>query len=224
VLGIALLATAGVTLVARLLPDRWAASAVSACFFLLCYGLVLNKDSATIAHSGLRLGGLFEPAPLNAASMLKQTLVALGWASALSALVFAPFWIGYVFWWSPQVPFHPTLGDHFLEEVLGQVLVVALPEEMFFRGYLQSALDQARPPQLRVLGANVGFGVLWCSVIFALGHFTTESNFARLSVFFPSLVFGWLRSRTGGIGASVFFHAQCNLFAAFLARSYGLMP
>jgi membrane protease YdiL (CAAX protease family) len=45
-----------------------------------------------------------------------------------------------------------------------------------------------------------------------------------LSVFFPSLLFGWLRARTGGIGASVFFHALCNLFAAYLARSYGLLP
>jgi hypothetical protein len=221
---IALLATLGVTLVARLLPDRWAATAVSACFFVLCYALVLQKDSATIARYGLRLGGLFEPAPLNPLRMLRETFAALGWASLLSALVFLPFWVGYFFWWAPKAPFHAQLGDHFGEEVLGQVLVVALPEEMFYRGYLQSALDEARPPRLRFLGTEVGAGVLWCSVIFAAGHFATESNLSRLSVFFPSLVFGWLRSRTKGIGASVSFHALCNLFAAFLARSYGLLP
>jgi membrane protease YdiL (CAAX protease family) len=40
-------------------------------------------------------------------------------------------------------------------------------------------------------------------------------------VFFPALLFGWLRARTGGIGAPVVFHALCNLFADYLAKSYG---
>ena len=50
----------------------------------------------------------------------------------------------------------------------------------------------------------------------------TEPHPARLAVFFPSLLFGWLRARTGGIGTSVIFHAMCNLFVAVLARGYGL--
>jgi membrane protease YdiL (CAAX protease family) len=44
---------------------------------------------------------------------------------------------------------------------------------------------------------------------------------ARLAVFFPALLFGWLRARTGGIGASVLFHASCNLYALLLGRGYG---
>jgi membrane protease YdiL (CAAX protease family) len=43
-------------------------------------------------------------------------------------------------------------------------------------------------------------------------------------VFFPALVFGWMRARTGGIGAAVLFHALCNIFSATLARGYGLGP
>ena len=43
---------------------------------------------------------------------------------------------------------------------------------------------------------------------------------ARLAVFFPSLVFGFLRVRTRGIGASMLFHALCNLFSAYLLHSY----
>ena len=57
----------------------------------------------------------------------------------------------------------------------------------------------------------------------AIGHLLTEVNPNRLAVFFPALVFGWLRSRTRGIGAGVVFHALCNLYASYLARSYGLM-
>jgi membrane protease YdiL (CAAX protease family) len=33
-------------------------------------------------------------------------------------------------------------------------------------------------------------------------------------------VFGFLRIRSKGIGASVAFHAMCNLFSAYLAHSY----
>ena len=46
---------------------------------------------------------------------------------------------------------------------------------------------------------------------------------SRLAVFFPALVFGWLRRRTGGVGAPVVFHAACNVFASALGRGYGLM-
>ncbi len=45
---------------------------------------------------------------------------------------------------------------------------------------------------------------------------------ARLAVFFPSLLFGWLRSRTGGIGASTVFHALCNTWSELLGVGYGL--
>lgn len=224
VLRVALLTTAAVTLLARVLPSSWAATGVSACFFVVCYALVLRHDSGTAALFGMRLGGLFEPAPLNPKQMLRESLAALGWALLLGLLCLPAFWIGYVAWWSPSRPFNPTLHAGLPEEILGQVLVIALPEEMFYRGYLQTAFDRVRPARVRVLGADLGIGVLVSSAIFALGHLATQLDPARLSVFFPSLVFGWLRARTGGIGASVFFHALCNLFAAYLARSYGFLP
>jgi membrane protease YdiL (CAAX protease family) len=106
--------------------------------------------------------------------------------------------------------------------VLGQFLVIALPEEAFYRGYLQTRLDEAWPPRLRVLGTYVGPGLVVTSVVFALGHVATELHPDRLAVFFPSLLFGWMRARRRGIGAPAAFHALCNLFASYLARSYGL--
>jgi membrane protease YdiL (CAAX protease family) len=35
-------------------------------------------------------------------------------------------------------------------------------------------------------------------------------------------VFGWLRARTGGVGAPVAFHALCNLLSESLMRGTGL--
>jgi membrane protease YdiL (CAAX protease family) len=49
----------------------------------------------------------------------------------------------------------------------------------------------------------------------------TDLDASRLAVFFPALVFGWLRQRTGGIGAPMLFHALSNSFTLYLAQSYG---
>jgi membrane protease YdiL (CAAX protease family) len=50
----------------------------------------------------------------------------------------------------------------------------------------------------------------------------TEPNVQRLAVFFPALLFGWLRARTRGIGAPVLFHALCNILASTLTRGYNM--
>ena len=41
----------------------------------------------------------------------------------------------------------------------------------------------------------------------------------RLAVFFPALVFGWMRSRSGSIAPGAVFHALCNVFSEILHDS-----
>jgi hypothetical protein len=100
-----------------------------------------------------------------------------------------------------------------------QVLVIALPEEMFFRGYLLGRLEERWPPGHRFLGAPVGRALLVSAGLFALGHFLVDFNLQRLSVFFPALVFGWMRARTGSVASGVAYHALCNLLAEVLHTS-----
>jgi membrane protease YdiL (CAAX protease family) len=204
-------------------PESYAATVVGLCFLAATYWLTLHGDAASSAAEwGISLGGLLDPEPLDARRLLGALGRALGVAGLMSLVVFPPFWVGFRIWYRTRSEFQLPLDIGLLDAVLGQVLVIALPEEAFFRGYLQTALGRRWPPTLRVGGALVGYDVLVTSAIFALGHFATEPHPARLAVFFPSLVFGWLRARTGGIGASVAFHAACNLFASLLARGYGL--
>ncbi|MBW7947561.1 MAG: CPBP family intramembrane metalloprotease, partial [Sphingomonadaceae bacterium] len=89
-------------------------------------------------------------------------------------------------------------------------------------GSTRLADGRAVPRRLRVLGADLGPAVLVVSVIFALGHLATIRQPARLAVFFPSLLFGWLRCRTGGIGAGLVFHAMCNLFSEMLGNGFSV--
>lgn len=219
----AVLTTIAVTVLSYVMPPDYAATGVGLAFLGATYWLALRgADSETIRRFGLSLAGLLEPEPLSARRLARGAARASGFALAAAALFFPLFWLGYVLWWSPDRPFSPVLRTALLDEVLGQSLVIALPEEAFYRGYLQSALDQAWRPRWRVLGATVGPALVVSSAVFAVGHVLTEVHPSRLAVFFPSLVFGWLRARSGGIGAAVSFHAACNLFAAFLGRGYGL--
>jgi len=101
-----------------------------------------------------------------------------------------------------------------------QLVAVALPEEFFFRGYLQGRLGEALPARRRLLGVPVGRALLLAAVLFALGHFLIDFDARRLAVFFPALVFGWLRDATGSIAPGAAFHALCNLFSDGLHRSF----
>jgi membrane protease YdiL (CAAX protease family) len=101
-----------------------------------------------------------------------------------------------------------------------QLLVVALPEELFYRGWLQSAWARLAPARgVTVLGARLGTGFLATQLLFALGHLTTLQPW-RLATFFPGLLFGWLAARTGSVVAPVLVHALSNFLLLTLERSF----
>ena len=101
-----------------------------------------------------------------------------------------------------------------------QLLVVALPEELFYRGFVQTAWARTAPGRgVTVLGARLGAGFVWTQVLFAAGHLVVLQPW-RLGTFFPGLLFGWLRERTGGLAAPVVLHALSNLFIATLEASF----
>lgn len=223
-LAAAAITTAAVTAVSYGAPRDYAGTAVGLSFLAATWWLALRGDDASIRARGLSLGGLLEPSPLSGRRLAGDALRAAAWAIALCAIAFPPFWIGYRAYWHAGGDFALRLPARPLDEVAAQLLVVALPEEAFFRGYLQSALDRAWRPRWRVLGADLGPAWLASAAIFAVGHVLTIRHPSRLAVFFPALVFGWMRARTGGVGAPILFHAACNLFSATLARGYGLSP
>ena len=141
-----------------------------------------------------------------------------GTPAALRALLgnFIPtceIWHG----WS-RASFH--LPGRVLELALVQIAVIAVPEELFFRGYLFVRLEERWPSRARLFGAQVGPALLLSAAFFALGHVLVDFDPQRLAVFFPGLVFGWMRARTGSIAAGVLFHALCNLFSDALHASF----
>lgn len=220
----ALVVTALVGLASALLPDAYASTSIAALFLLATWALVWRKADPEVVRHGLTLGGIVLPQTPWFVT-LRRGLRALLWASVAALLVFGPFFFGFKFYWqklgflSPEAPFKfPWTPRSFASNAAAQVLMVALPEEAFYRGYLQTRLQD-------VFGqgkSGVWLAILMTSVIFAVGHFVTIHHAQRLAVFFPSLLFGILRHRTKGIGASILFHASCNLFSEMLGRGFGL--
>jgi membrane protease YdiL (CAAX protease family) len=117
---------------------------------------------------------------------------------------------------------HPALRlpPGFLQLVAAQLIVVALPEELFFRGFVQGRLEEAFPPQRKFLGAPVGGALVATAALFGVGHFFVTFEPQMLTRFFPGLVFGWMFARTRSILAGTIFHASCNLLMDVLARSF----
>ncbi|MEE2788590.1 MAG: MrtP family glutamic-type intramembrane protease [Myxococcota bacterium] len=120
---------------------------------------------------------------------------------------------------------HPVTFDRsfwwFVNLIFVQMLLVALPEELFYRGYLQSRLDELVGRDVKILGVACNpVSILLTSALFAVGHIVTVPSVQRLAVFFPSLLFGWMRRATGGILAPLIFHAACNLIVTIASQFY----
>ena len=127
--------------------------------------------------------------------------------------------------WAPKLPadFEGWLSSSWwlLSLSATHFLGVALPEETFYRGYLQPRLEKLWPPQVTVFGVLFGKAAIIVSLLFALGHFLGEWNPMRLGPFFPSLIFAWQRNATGSIYGAISYHALCNIFGALLFTLYG---
>lgn len=89
-----------------------------------------------------------------------------------------------------------------------QLLWVALPEELFFRGYLWCRLADPRQRGLATIVAN--------GALFAATHVVIHPDAWAAATLLPGCYFAWLRCRTHNLTAPVFIHALANtvLFAA----------
>jgi membrane protease YdiL (CAAX protease family) len=113
----------------------------------------------------------------------------------------------------------PTLTLSFAKDFAVQLLVVALPEELFFRGTLLKLLEQKFPPKRRILGGGVGLALVISAAMFALIHLPKQGDPRALATFFPGLLFGWMRSATGSILASTITHGCSNMLVRLLDLS-----
>jgi membrane protease YdiL (CAAX protease family) len=128
---------------------------------------------------------------------------------AAAAVVLSLFLL--VAWWAGRLEPSGLALAELTRRGLSGLLLVALPEEFFFRGYLQRTLALLPGGRVRLLGARCGTGLALAAALFALAHLAVAWDPRALLVFFPGLVFGWLYARRRSVAGPVVFHAACNL-------------
>jgi membrane protease YdiL (CAAX protease family) len=141
----------------------------------------------------------------------------------ISVAVLVPYIIGYwlFFLWraailSQDLVFSFNLPPDLLLGLIMQILVVALPEELFFRGFLQSSFLKG--------GLSMPKTFILVNIIFALSHLANQFSPLRLLTFFPGLIFSYLVYKNRSLLSAILFHATCNivgqiLYASFFLRS-----
>lgn len=99
---------------------------------------------------------------------------------------------------------------------------VAIPEEFFYRGYFQTRLNEVFPRKFLIFGVPVGWGLVLASLFFAFGHSLVVVRWWHFATFFPGLLFGWLREKTGQPLAGALLHAWANVTVTWLDTLYGV--
>jgi membrane protease YdiL (CAAX protease family) len=199
---------------------------VAAVFLFLAIRLAQREENG-VERYGLALGGLLAP-PVDAPDgkftfvrdllrAIPKGLLELGAALLVALIIFPPFAFAFRFWFSVRAPFALSVPPDIGSMVLAQLIVVALPEEAFFRGYVQTRLGDAFPQRVRVLGVELSpSALLLQSALFALVHVVVDGRLVHLAVFFPGLLFGFMRAWRNGIGAALILHVLCNIYSEML--------
>jgi hypothetical protein len=172
----------------------------------------------------------------------------LRWVLILCGLTFPPFIVGHHLYMTEAHEWVRALGWHnlaawltervlapqvpddlwawlkstgwLLQVVATHALGVALPEETFYRGYVQPQFEARWPARRRVFGVAIGRAAVIAAGLFAAGHFLGEWNPLRLGPFFPALVFAWQRNATGSVVGAITYHAACNVLGELLFSFY----
>jgi membrane protease YdiL (CAAX protease family) len=150
----------------------------------------------------------------------RRRLTSLGLALGLGLVVFPLFIAGTLLLEgaTPEALLPPPPPPWLAWELAVQFLLVAFPEEFFYRGFLQQHLKRLLPAWRPLLGVASWPAILLTSLLFALGHLLAFPSPERLLVFFPSLLFGWLRERGQSLAGPSLFHTLCNVLQSGLGR------
>jgi len=171
-------------------------------FFPICSYLFLLAGTFVYGYRGYTLIGyliplymLFLPVLKGPKLRFRISIKDLWHASALSILILSPFFIIFILLGGQ--PLIPGLSAFFFH-----LMLASIPEEVYFRGYLQE------------LFGNTYTAVVLVSLMFSLAHsprFIFSGDYSSLLTFFPSVVMGYLYMKTHNLLYPVVFHLFANL-------------
>ena len=178
----------------------------SACLWLYLPICVLMARRAHPDDIGLNMGNIG---------------MSIKWVCILVAGILLPFYILFALYMSQEygATFEFRMPNNVESLIATHLLAIAIPEEVYFRGYVQGRLGQVTKKRIKILGVPLGWEWIIGAAIFSIVHLIIEPGIMRGLVFFPALAFGWLRTKTGGVLAPSLFHWISNVSFIILQHS-----
>ena len=146
----------------------------------------------------------------------REGLKLFSWVTVATLLFYPPLFFAY------NLSFlHRNFVIPGSSEIIGALLkgliaiaVAAIPEEFFFRGYIQEHVFAAFDKKILKI---VSLKNLFTSLLFGLVHALAFLDITRAATFFPSLLFGLFTEKSRGrIFYSILYHVVSNILAFIL--------
>jgi membrane protease YdiL (CAAX protease family) len=137
----------------------------------------------------------------------------------LAILVFISIFI-VVVWQLGRLELFDGGSQELFKKILACLALTAIPEELFFRGFLQRRVALFLGTKKKLAGFSRPLALLIVAAVFALVHVLAFRAVGALLVFFPALVFGQLWNRRESVAGGVLFHAACNLSLLWVNVSF----
>ncbi len=146
----------------------------------------------------------------------KKGLKLFLWIAILTVVLYPFLFFGYWVWYKGNsfgIPGNRQILAAVSKGLTG-VLIAAIPEEFFFRGYLQEHIFKKYDFKIiKILSMKN----ILTSVLFGAVHAIAFLDITKATTFFPSLLFGLMTERSKGrIFYSVLFHVVANILAYLL--------
>lgn len=194
--------------------------------FALTRGFSLVRQSTFFESDWNWLGKILAVA----ATLLIASLPAFGWRRSGLMLRQDPdhwrgAWIGGVLVAAVIVGLALMFGgeEADADTLAFQWTMPGLDEELFYRGVLLLALNEAFRTRVKVLGAPMGWGAVLTSVLFGLIHSLDYDAGAwsfdamtALSTGGPALLLAWFREKSGSVVLPVLLHNGANAIPAMI--------
>ncbi len=127
----------------------------------------------------------------------------------LDAHFIAALLLGPVVWLALSLWVKPALSAPGVQALLMVCLIYPVLEELAFRGFVQTWLLE-KPQFAHMPAAGISYANVATSILFAGAHLINQSPLWAVSIFFPSLVFGYFRDRYDLVWPSVILHCWYN--------------
>ena len=138
------------------------------------------------------------------------------WVTVATLVLYPPLFFAYNLSFMHRALATPTTNELMKAVTKGliAIAVAAIPEEFFFRGYIQEHVFASADRRImKILSVKN----LCTSIIFGLVHAFAFLDITRAATFFPSLLFGLFTEKSRGrIFYSISYHVVSNILAFIL--------